>query len=368
MNAVSDGWVRDVVVDRHAEQHHLRADRPRRVTLENVHIRHTMPFTAPAAPADFAISGTQILLHRSSVTGKGVWPVVTQAGVTGPNVVLNFKATAPASRRISAGPPGCSSTAASSPNGTERRPNIAFSNREYAGSGHGWSVGWAVAWNVKADYLLIQQPPGAKNWCIGCTGRPTPILWHGDPVPIPDSLGDLRVSRSSGHPPSLYLAQLCPASTHNSGLVKVTLQYGTTGLDVDLPDDRVDVIAPRHTIGLADERAQFTHAVRHPIGSAPLASLIGPRDRVAVVIPDLTRPFPSARVLPWLFEELAHVPPANVVILLGNGSHRAATDAEIAIARRTGDREGVPRAQSQRLRSGGARLDADERPTDATCR
>jgi nickel-dependent lactate racemase len=112
--------------------------------------------------------------------------------------------------------------------------------------------------------------------------------------------------------------------------VKVTLQYGTGGLDVDLPDDRVDVIEPRHTIGLADERGQFAHALRHPISSAPLASLIGPRDRVAVVIPDLTRPFPSARVLPWLFEELSHVPPANVVILLGNGSHRAATDAEIA--------------------------------------
>ena len=112
--------------------------------------------------------------------------------------------------------------------------------------------------------------------------------------------------------------------------VKVTLQYGTTGLDVDLPDDRVDVIAPRHSMGLADERAQFTHAVRNPMGSAPLASLIGPRDRVAVVIPDLTRPFPSARVLPWLFEELRQVAPGNIVILLGNGSHRAATTAEIA--------------------------------------
>ena len=31
-------------------------------------------------------------------------------------------------------------------------------------------------------------------------------------------------------------------------------------------------------------------------------------DRVAVVIPDLTRPLPSDRLLPWLFAELAHVP------------------------------------------------------------
>ena len=112
--------------------------------------------------------------------------------------------------------------------------------------------------------------------------------------------------------------------------MKVTLQYGTTGLDVDLPGDRVDVIAPRHVAGVADERAQFMLALDRPIGAAPLASLIGRRDRLAVVIPDLTRPFPSARVLPWLFAALPHVPPANVVILIGNGSHRAATDAEIA--------------------------------------
>lgn len=110
----------------------------------------------------------------------------------------------------------------------------------------------------------------------------------------------------------------------------VTLQYGAVGLEVDLPGDRVDVIAPRHTAGLGDEHAQFTQAVRRPIGTAPLASLIAPRDRVAIVIPDLTRPFPSARVLPWLLEELQHVSPKNFVILLGNGSHRAATEAEIA--------------------------------------
>ena len=56
---------------------------------------------------------------------------------------------------------------------------------------------------------LIQQPPGAKNWCIGCTGRPTPILWHGGPIAIPEIPSEtfespgVRVT-----PPSLYLAQL----------------------------------------------------------------------------------------------------------------------------------------------------------------
>ena len=208
MNAVSDGWVRDaVVVD--TQNTITLGPTARRLTLEGVHIRHTVPFSGAASPADIAISGTQVLVHRSSVQGKRVWPVVTQAGVTGPNVVLNFSAdeagVAPHQRWAT----GLLVDSSEFLNGTDRRPNIAFANREYAGSGHGWSVGWAVAWNVRTDYLLIQQPPGAKNWCIGCTGRPTPVNWHGNPVAIPEMPSETIESPGAPvSPPSLYLAQL----------------------------------------------------------------------------------------------------------------------------------------------------------------
>jgi hypothetical protein len=208
MSAVSDGWVRDVAVD-DTQNTITLGPTVRRVTLENVHIRHSLPFSGAASPADIAISGTQILVHRTSVSGKRVWPVVTQAGVTGPNVVLHFKSDeagiAPHQRWAT----GLLVDSSEFANGTERRPNIAFSNREYAGSGHGWSVGWAVAWNVRADYLLIQQPPGAKNWCIGCTGRPVSILWHGNPIPIPEIPSETFESPGVPvAPASLYLHQL----------------------------------------------------------------------------------------------------------------------------------------------------------------
>jgi hypothetical protein len=208
MNAVADAWVRDVVaIDTHNST--TFGSTVRRVTVDDVHIRHTVPFTAPAAPADFAVSGTQILLDRSSVSGQGVWPVVTQAGVTGPNVVLNFTSdgagVAPHQRWAT----GLLVDSSTFTGGTETRPNIAFSNREYAGSGHGWSVGWAVAWNVKADVVLIQQPPGAKNWCIGCAGRPATILWHGNKIQLPEIPSDTFESPGvTVSPASLYLAQL----------------------------------------------------------------------------------------------------------------------------------------------------------------
>ncbi len=208
MNAVMDGWLRDIVsVD--TQNSTTFGSTVRRATVDNVHIQHTLPFTAAAAPADFAISGTQILLDRSSVTGHGVWPVVTQVGVTGPNVVLNFTSTTAGIAPHQRWATGLLVDSSEFTGGTDLRPNIAFSNREHAGSGHGWSVGWAVAWNVKAEVLLVQQPPGAKNWCIGCTGRFTPILWHKGPIPIPESPSETHESPGVPvTPASLYLAQL----------------------------------------------------------------------------------------------------------------------------------------------------------------
>lgn len=208
MNALRDGWVRDIAVD-DTQNTITIGSSVKRVTLDNVRIRHAVPFTTPASPADIAISGTQVLVHRSSVAGKGVWPVVTQAGVTGPNVVLHFTSdqagVAPHQRWAT----GLLVDSSEFTNGTERRPNVAFSNREYAGSGHGWSAGWAVAWNVKADYVLIQQPPGAKNWCIGCGGRPPTILWHGNPIAVPTIPSETFESPGVAvAPASLYLHQL----------------------------------------------------------------------------------------------------------------------------------------------------------------
>jgi lactate racemase len=112
--------------------------------------------------------------------------------------------------------------------------------------------------------------------------------------------------------------------------MRISLQYGQDGLEVDVPGERVSVLAPRYLDGLADEETAFREAVRRPIGAAPLGESIRSTDRVAVVIPDITRPLPTERLLPWLFDELAHVPAEQVTIVNGTGSHRAQTTAELA--------------------------------------
>ncbi len=171
LDAAIDCWAADVDV-RESQNGFTIGNSAKRVTFRNVRVSHSAPHSGSAAPADFSLSGTQILLDRAVVNGEGTWPVVTQATVAGPIVVLNFSGNAHAGvsphQRWAT---GLLVDGARLPNTVARTPAVAFSNRKTAGSGHGWDVGWAVAWNVESPFLLVQQPPGVFNWCIGCVGE-----------------------------------------------------------------------------------------------------------------------------------------------------------------------------------------------------
>ena len=96
-----------------------------------------------------------------------------------------------------------------------------------------------------------------------------------------------------------------------------------------MPSQNVTLLPPHFISGVADEAAEFRQAVRAPINARPLKELIAASDRVAIVIPDITRPLPTERLLPWLLAELAHVPAQNFVIINGTGSHRVNTPDEL---------------------------------------
>jgi len=111
--------------------------------------------------------------------------------------------------------------------------------------------------------------------------------------------------------------------------MQVRLAYGRDGLTVDFPDDGVEVIAPRFVAGLPDETAALRSALRDPLGARPLRELVAPGDDVLIVFPDVTRPMPSARVLPVLLAELDTLPPERITLLNALGAHRPNTRAEL---------------------------------------
>jgi lactate racemase len=114
--------------------------------------------------------------------------------------------------------------------------------------------------------------------------------------------------------------------------MRLKLAYGREGLWIDLPDQaRTTIIEPLFVKGLADEAGSIAAALRSPIGTAPLETLLSRDDRVAIVFSDITRPMPNDRVLPILLNEIARAGVADQQIVLINGlaSHRKQTVEEL---------------------------------------
>ena len=111
--------------------------------------------------------------------------------------------------------------------------------------------------------------------------------------------------------------------------MRVRLDYGSEGLDVDLPDERVTVIEPHHKPAVPDARATLLQAIRAPLAGAPLKEISRAGQRVAISVCDITRAQPRRETLHALFEEMPGIDPGNVTILIATGTHRSNTDAEL---------------------------------------
>ncbi|HVU88437.1 MAG TPA: nickel-dependent lactate racemase [Pirellulales bacterium] len=114
--------------------------------------------------------------------------------------------------------------------------------------------------------------------------------------------------------------------------MRVKLEYGKTGLQVDLPADRVvRSLGYKDAPPLADPAAELARKLAAPTGTPPLAELARGRRDACIVICDITRPVPNrlilSQVLPTL--EAAGIPRDKVTILIATGLHRPSTEAEI---------------------------------------
>ena len=102
--------------------------------------------------------------------------------------------------------------------------------------------------------------------------------------------------------------------------------YGDREIELAFPDGwEVAVHTPRTGPPLAD--ADIDEALRHPVGQEPIARLARGRSRPLIVVDDLTRPTPAARVIPAVLRQLAEAGIAadDVTILLATGTHVGAT-------------------------------------------
>ena len=112
--------------------------------------------------------------------------------------------------------------------------------------------------------------------------------------------------------------------------MKVELAYGSTGLTVDLPEERTTVVEPLHPRAAHDERRAVLEALRRPVAGPPLRDVVRGRRTVAISICDGTRPQPRHIVVPAILEELEGlVRLEEVVVLVATGTHRGNTEEEL---------------------------------------
>ena len=118
------------------------------------------------------------------------------------------------------------------------------------------------------------------------------------------------------------MSQRCGITVH------VSLRYGTGSVKVRIPEDRLlGVLRPKPSV----KRGQrVPAALSKPIASEPLPKLLDRKDKVAVVVSDVTRPCPTRRILPHVMRLLktCGIRRDNVRILIATGMHRGHTPAE----------------------------------------
>jgi len=114
--------------------------------------------------------------------------------------------------------------------------------------------------------------------------------------------------------------------------MKVFLKYGLREIEIEFPQEKlVGVFMPREIDVVENVQAEIKRALENPIGSKGLKDIVKLKDKVAIVIDDITRPLPSQEILPPLINELtlSGIKEEDIIIIIATGLHRKLTKQEI---------------------------------------
>ena len=113
--------------------------------------------------------------------------------------------------------------------------------------------------------------------------------------------------------------------------MKLEFGIGTSTQAVEVPDENLmGVLHANAAPAIESEDAEIRRALREPTASPRLAAIVRPGEKIAIISSDITRPMPTAKVMPALLDELyaAGVDRNDITLVFGLGSHRKQTDEE----------------------------------------
>jgi nickel-dependent lactate racemase len=105
--------------------------------------------------------------------------------------------------------------------------------------------------------------------------------------------------------------------------VDIQIPYGRNTLWLDVPEENlIAVVRPPEQGEVIQEEETIREALAHPIGTPRLRELARGKRSVAILVSDISRPSPSYRFLPAILDELEGLPPEQVTVIFGLGTHR----------------------------------------------
>lgn len=113
--------------------------------------------------------------------------------------------------------------------------------------------------------------------------------------------------------------------------MKLRYGFGNGFQEVEVPEKNLigELHANPVPPGLP-EAEEVARALREPIGTPRLRDIVHPGEKIAVITSDVTRPMPTAKVMPLLLDELyaGGVKPEDITLVFALGSHRRQSEEE----------------------------------------
>lgn len=116
-----------------------------------------------------------------------------------------------------------------------------------------------------------------------------------------------------------------------TNIKKISLAFGNGTSELNIPEKNISsLILPSEPENKEDEVFLIRKALENPIMSRRLSEIVNPDLRIAIIVSDVTRPTPTAKILPPLLEELylGGAKNENITIVFALGLHRQQTEEE----------------------------------------
>jgi nickel-dependent lactate racemase len=113
----------------------------------------------------------------------------------------------------------------------------------------------------------------------------------------------------------------------------ITLLWGKKNISLDIPPDWkiMGILEPASIAGVPNLNQEIFRSLNSPVGAARLSEIVNAKSKVALIMDDLSRPTPIAKLIPAVLNELkqAGVKTDNIMVIPALGVHRPMLEKEV---------------------------------------